>query len=104
MIEALLLNTVTHLKLARFDVIFYAPMDAKEIKLETKAQNNTKSEYGEELFYYQYKDFKAGEKINYSFTYKKDGYESTLEAINKQQPPNDKDHEGVTGTCNRSIF
>ncbi|WP_342432273.1 hypothetical protein [Neobacillus sp. FSL H8-0543] len=86
------------------DVIFYAPMDAKEIVIEPKAQNNTKSEYGEELFYYQYKDFKAGEKVKYTFTYKKDGYESTLTAINKQQPPNDKDHEGVSGNATDQIL
>ncbi|MDF2856201.1 MAG: hypothetical protein K0Q87_2052 [Neobacillus sp.] len=89
--------------IATMDVIFYAPMDAKEIVLEPKAQNITKSEYGEELFYYQYKDFKAGEKLNYSFTYNKDGFESTLDAINKQQPPNDENHTTVNGTATDQI-
>ncbi|WP_342043143.1 hypothetical protein [Bacillus sp. OTU2372] len=82
----------------QLDVIFYAPMDAKNIKLEPKTVNNTKSEYGEELYYYQYKNVKAKENLNFSFSYKKDGTESTMEAINKQQPPNDENHSGVTAT------
>ncbi|WP_026563618.1 hypothetical protein [Bacillus sp. UNC41MFS5] len=80
------------------DVIFYAPMDAKEIKIEPKAENNSKNEYGEELYYYQYKNVKADAGLKYSFSYKKDGTESTMEAINKQQPPNDENHSGVTAT------
>ncbi|MBV7507440.1 hypothetical protein KW850_19555 [Bacillus sp. sid0103] len=80
------------------DVIFYAPMDANEIKMEPKADNNSKNEYGEELYYYQYKNVKANAGLKYSFTYKKDGTESTMEAINKQQPPNDENHSGLTAT------
>ncbi|SMQ82796.1 hypothetical protein SAMN05444673_5033 [Bacillus sp. OV166] len=80
------------------DVIFYAPMDAKEIKIEPKAANNSKNEYGEELYYYQYKNVKADAGLKYSFSYKKDGTESTMEAINKKQPPNDENHSGVTAT------
>lgn len=80
------------------DVIFYAPMDAKEIKIEPKAANNSKNEYGEELYYYQYKKVKADGGLKYSFSYKKDGTESTMEAINKQQPPNDENHSGVSAT------
>jgi hypothetical protein len=79
----------------QLNVIFYAPMNAKEIQLEPKAQNNEKSEYGEELYYYQYKNVKAGGDLKYSFTYKKDGTESTMEAINKQQTSNDETHSGV---------
>lgn len=80
------------------DVIFYAPMNAKEITLEPKADSNSKSEYGEELYYYQYKNIKAGDNPKYSFSYKKNGTESTMEAINKQQPPNDENHSGITAT------
>lgn len=80
------------------DVIFYAPMDAKEIKIEPKAANNSKNEYGEELYYYQYKNVKAEAGLKYSFSYKKTGTESTIEAINKKQPPNDENHSGVSAT------
>ncbi|WP_144547648.1 hypothetical protein [Bacillus sp. X1(2014)] len=80
------------------DVIFYAPMDAKEIEIEPKAENNSKNEYGEELYYYQYQNVKADAGLKYSFSYKKDGTESTMEAINKKQPPNDENHSGVTAT------
>jgi hypothetical protein len=84
-------------EIGTLDVIFYAPMDAKEITLEPKAPNNTKSEYGEELFYYQYKDVKAGENHKYSFSYQKDDFKSTLEAINEKQPPDDENHTSVNG-------
>ncbi|EKN69857.1 hypothetical protein BABA_07871 [Neobacillus bataviensis LMG 21833] len=87
---------VNNADIDQLDVVFYAPMEAKEIKLEPKAESNTKSEYGEELYYYQYKNVKAGDNLNYSFSYKKEGTESTLEAINKKQPPNDENHSGVT--------
>ncbi|ULT55622.1 hypothetical protein L1999_21355 [Neobacillus drentensis] len=80
----------------QLDVVFYSPMDAKNIKLEPKAANNTKSEYGEELYYYQYKGVKAKENLTYSFSYQKTGTESTMEAINKQQVSTDK--SGSTAT------
>ncbi|WML40519.1 hypothetical protein RCG19_02180 [Neobacillus sp. OS1-2] len=89
---------VNNADIEQLDVVFYAPMAAKEIKLEPKAESNTKSEYDEELYYYQYKNVKAGDNLNYSFSYKKDGTESTMEAINKKQPPNDENHSGVTAT------
>ncbi|MFF2448630.1 hypothetical protein ACFVSW_16165 [Neobacillus sp. NPDC058068] len=86
------------------DVIFYAPMNAMDIQLEPKAPNNSKNDYGEELYYYQYKNVKAGENLNYTFTYKKDGTESTMEAINKAQPPNDENHTGVNGTATDQVL
>ncbi|PLS01723.1 hypothetical protein [Neobacillus cucumis] len=89
---------INHAGINQLDVIFYSPMDAKAIKLEPKTANNTKSEYGEELYYYQYKNVKANENLTYSFSYKKEGTESTMEAINKQQPPNDENHSGLTAT------
>lgn len=85
-------------EIEQLDVIFYAPMNAKEIQLEPKAQNSDKSEYGEELYYYQYKNVKVGDSLKYTFSYKKDGTESTLEAINKQKPPADANHTGTTAT------
>lgn len=88
----------------QLDVIFYAPMNAKEIQLEPKAQSNEKSEYGEELYYYQYKNVGGNQSLKYSFSYKKDGTESTIEAINKQQPPNDANHAGLTnGTATDQV-
>ncbi|MEH7249667.1 hypothetical protein V7114_23155 [Neobacillus niacini] len=90
-------------EIGTFDVIFYAPMEAKDIVLEPKAPNNSKSEYGEELFYYQYKDVKVGESYKYSFSYQKDGFKSTLDAINEKQPPNDENHETVNGTATDQI-
>jgi hypothetical protein len=89
---------IHHANIEQLEVIFYAPMNAKDIKLDPKPNNNSKSEYGEELYYYQYKDVKAEEGLKYSFSYKKDGTESTMEAINKQQPPKDENHSGVTAT------
>lgn len=89
---------INNAEIEQLDVVFYAPMTAKEIKLEPATENNTKSDYGEELYYYEYKNVKVGENPKYSFSYKKSGTESTMEAINKQEPPNDKNHSGVTAT------
>lgn len=89
---------INNAEIDQLDVIFYAPMTAKEIKLEPATENKTKSDYGEELYYYEYKNVKVGENPKYSFSYKKSGTESTMEAINKQEPPNDENHSGVTAT------
>jgi hypothetical protein len=82
----------------QLNVIFYAPMNATEIQLEPKAQSNEKSDYGEQLYYYQYQNVKTGTNLKYTFSYKKEGTESTMEAINKQQPPNDDTHSGVNNS------
>jgi hypothetical protein len=79
----------------QLNVIFYSPMNAKEVALDPKPQNTTKSDYGEDLYYYQYQSIKKGQNLKYTFTYKKDGTESTLAVINKMQPPNDSNHSGV---------
>lgn len=77
------------------DVIYYAPMNAKNITLEPKPKSTAKSDYGEELAYYEYKNVKKGSGFKYSFTYKKPNMESTMSIINKQQPPNDSNHAGI---------
>lgn len=79
----------------QLNVIFYSPMNAKDVQLEPKAQNKTKSDYGEDLYYYQYQNVKKGQNLSYTFSYKKDGTDSTMAAINKLQPPNDSTHAGV---------
>ncbi|MDR6998705.1 hypothetical protein [Neobacillus niacini] len=92
-------------EIKQLDVIFYAPMKAKDIQINPKPQNKEKSEYGEELFYYQHKNVKIGDSIQYSFSYKKDGTESTMAAINKQQAPNDDNHKGVSsGTSTDQVL
>lgn len=84
------------------DVVFYAPMNAKNVALEPKSQNTSKSDYGEDLYYYEYKNVKPGSTQNYSFTYTKKGNESSLSVINKKQPPNDANHSGVSGNSTSS--
>lgn len=89
---------------AQLDVIFYAPMNAKEIQLEPRAQENSKNEYGEEIYFYQYTNVKKGESLKYSFSYKKDGTESTMEAISKVQTSNDTNQSGGSGTATDQII
>ncbi|HJV30606.1 MAG TPA: hypothetical protein VJ558_00325 [Bacillales bacterium] len=79
----------------KLDVIMYAPMNAKQVQAEPKAQNISKSEYGEDLYYYQYKDMKKGNSLKYAFSYKKENNDSSLSVINKMQPPNDDTHKGA---------
>jgi hypothetical protein len=95
---------VSNAEIKLLDVVFYAPMNAKEIQLEPKAQENSKNEYGEELYYYQYKNVKAGESLKYSFSYKKEGTESSMEAISKVQPPDDENHTGVNGSATDQVL
>ncbi|MED4204368.1 hypothetical protein [Neobacillus mesonae] len=87
----------------QLDVIYYAPMNAKEIQMEPKAQESSKNEYGEDLFFYQYKNIKAGETLKYSFSYKKDGTESSMDAMSKVQVPKDENHTGVNGLATDQI-
>jgi hypothetical protein len=85
----------------QLDVVFYAPMNAKNIQVEPKAQNNSKSEYGEELYYYQYKNVKKGNNVKYNFSYTKANNDSSMSVINKMQPPNDATHS-TTNTSNKN--
>jgi len=82
----------------QLDVTFYAPMNAKNIQIEPAAQENSKSDYGEELYFYQYTNVKAGEPLDYSFSYTKEGTESSMEAISKQQSKEDQSSSNGTAT------
>lgn len=83
----------------QLDVIYYAPMNAKEIEMSPKAQEHSKNEYGEELYFYQYKNVKAGEGLKYSFSYKKDDTESTMEAMSKEQAAANGKQSGENGSA-----
>lgn len=88
-------NFTNQAAIETLDVVFYAPMNAKNIALEPKEQSTSKSDYGEELYYYEYKNVKPGNSLSYSFAYTKTGNDSSLSVINKQQPPNDQNHAAV---------
>ncbi|WP_251551339.1 hypothetical protein [Neobacillus muris] len=90
-------------EIEQLDIVYYAPMNASDIQMEPKAQETSKDDYGEELYFYQYSNVKIGEPLKYSFSYKKDGTESSMEAISKLDPPNDENHEGVNGTATDQI-
>jgi hypothetical protein len=77
------------------DVVFYAPMKAKNIVIDPKAQSTSKSDYGEELYAYEYKDVKPGNNLKYTFSYTKPDNTTSLSVINKMQPPNDSTHSGT---------
>ncbi|MDP4085617.1 MAG: hypothetical protein Q8934_13515 [Bacillota bacterium] len=81
--------------IAQLNVIYYAPMNAKNIQMEPKAQGTDKSDYGENLYYYQYQNVKKGTTLKYSFKYTKTNNDSTMSVMQKQQPPNDTTHSGV---------
>ncbi|WP_042458289.1 hypothetical protein [Neobacillus dielmonensis] len=87
----------------QLDIIYYAPMNSKDIQMEPKAQDNSKDDYGEDLYFYQYSNVKKGEPLKYTFSYKKDGTESSMEAISKLNPPDDENHAGVNGTATDQV-
>lgn len=84
------------------DVIFYSPMKAKNVVLDPKPQSTAKSDYGEDLYYYEYKNVKPGNDLKYTFTYTKSDNTTSLSVINKMQPPNDSTHAGVNGSSSSS--
>jgi hypothetical protein len=82
-------------EIEKLDVIFYSPMNSKDVKIEPSPANTTKSEYGQELNHYQYTNVKQGEAVKYTASYSKEGNESALSIISKMNPPNDENHSGT---------
>ncbi len=81
----------------KLDVIIYNPLNAKDFNIEPKTQNISKSEYGQELYHYQYTNAEKGKPLKYTASYKKEGNESSLSIISKMNPPSDENH-GETAT------
>ncbi|MHC0035956.1 hypothetical protein [Pseudoneobacillus sp. C159] len=82
----------------QLDIVVYAPINAKDFKMEPKATSETNSEYGEEIHYYQLKNIKKGADLAYKATYIKKDHTSSMSVIKTQQPPIDENHQGVTAT------
>jgi len=77
------------------DIIFYAPIGATKVKVDKDPYSKTNSEYGEEVYHYQYAKMKAKESKEYTMSYVKKNNDSTVSKLNEATPPNDADHEGV---------
>jgi hypothetical protein len=82
----------------QLDIVFYAPVNAKDFKLDQKATNQTKSEYGEEIHHFQYLEAKKGKNLTYNASYVKADNTSSMSVISTMDPPQDDNHKGVTGT------
>ncbi|RDU35148.1 hypothetical protein DRW41_19580 [Neobacillus piezotolerans] len=80
------------------DVIVYAPLKSTDITLEPKPASTQKSDYGEQIAFYQVKAAEKGSSYKYNVSYKKEGNASTLSMINKNKAPNDENHNGTTAT------
>jgi hypothetical protein len=80
------------------DVIFYSPMKAKNVVLDPPAQSTDKSDYGEDLYYYEYKNVKPGNNLKYTFSYTKPDNTTSMSVINTMQPPNDSTHSSVNSS------
>jgi hypothetical protein len=82
----------------QLDIVVYAPINATDFKMEPKATNESKSEYGEEIHYYQQKNVKKGVDLVYNASYIKKDHTSSMSVIKTQQPPQDENHQGLTAT------
>lgn len=82
----------------QLDIVFYAPINAKEYSMEPKSSDESKSEYGEEIHHYQYLNAKRGSEVSYKASYVKKDNASSMSVINKQNPPQDENHQGVSGS------
>ncbi|WP_254660778.1 hypothetical protein [Bacillus sp. FJAT-27225] len=80
------------------DVIVYAPLKSTDIVMDPKPASTQKSEYGEQIAFYQQKGVKQGDAIKYGIFYKKEGNASTLSMIDTAKAPNDENHSGQTAT------
>ncbi|CEG27820.1 hypothetical protein [Bacillus sp. B-jedd] len=80
------------------DVIIYAPLKSTDIVLDPKPANTQKSEYGEQIAFYQQKTAKKGDSFKYNISYKKEGNASTLSMMDTSKKPNDENHNGTTAT------
>ncbi|KKK33222.1 hypothetical protein WQ57_25205 [Mesobacillus campisalis] len=78
----------------QLNIIVFTPVKAEAFKLNQQADNISKSDYGQELHYFQYSNVKKDKPVSYTASYIKDGHESTLSLISKQNPPNDENHNG----------
>jgi hypothetical protein len=79
----------------KLDIIIYAPLNSKDITLEPKSMKNEKSDYGEEIHYYQYTNLRKDNTSKITVRYKKADNKSTISSIDKKQAPNDANHSGT---------
>ncbi len=79
----------------KIDVLFLAPFNSEEFTVDKEGASISKSEYGEEIYQYGFKDVKAGGVYDFVITYKKGDNKPTLAVINSGQIPNDDTHAGV---------
>lgn len=80
------------------DLIFYAPIGSKDFSISPKAMNQTKSDFGEALYHYQYKQLKPGEQKTFQVAYTKADNKSSLSVIQTNMPK-DSNHSGVSGNA-----
>jgi hypothetical protein len=80
------------------DVIVYAPLKSTDIVMDPKPSSTQKSEYGEQIAFYQQKGVKLGDALKYAVSYKKEGNASTLSMVDTSKAPNDENHSGQTAT------
>jgi len=79
----------------KIDVLFLAPFNSEEFKINKEDASISKSEYGEEIYQYGFKDVKVGDVFDFAVSYKKKDNKPTLAVINSGQIPNDDAHSGV---------
>lgn len=80
------------------DLIVYAPIGSKNFTISPKAMNQSKSDFGEDLYHYQYKQLKAGEQKAFQVSYVKADNKSSLSFIQANMPK-DSNHSGVSGNA-----
>lgn len=82
----------------QLDIVFYAPINSKDFTMEPIATKESKSEYGEEIHHYQYLNAKKGKELSYKASYVKKDHTSSMSVISTQKPPQDENHQGVSGS------
>lgn len=78
------------------DIIISSPVGAEDISVNQQPTNSMISDFGEEIYHYQYKPLEAGKTLAYEVAYVKADHESTLSKLEKM--PNDVNHTGLAQT------
>lgn len=79
----------------KVDILFLAPFNSEDFSINKEAVNISKSEYGEQIYQYEYTNVEPGNVLDFLVTYKKEDNSTTLSEINSGQIPNDETHAGV---------
>lgn len=90
-------NYVSPTDTETLNIIMFEPLKSENFKIDPVSENISEDENGIKQYFYQYTNVKKDTANNLSVSYTKKDNKSTLASLREQAPPNDEDHNGVSG-------